>query len=392
MLCETAIGLQSIESYVLPVSAKTTWIVVEVILADGSSGFGEATAFGMEDAVAAELALLAAVVKQERPAVPGPALALLAGQARNPARDVVRASLEAALLDAVSRRAGLPLAALLGGPFSDTVRSYANINRSIADRSPAGFAAQARQVVTEDGYTALKIAPFDGYRWDARADRSAFERGIARIAAVREAVGKGVDLMVDCHARFDPATAALLIRETAPFAPYWIEQPMDEARLPAEAHRTLRAAAHDRGIRIAGGEELETLDEAVRLLAMDGHDVILPDLRQTGIRRGMAILDLAVAQGVQASLHNPVGPVHDSASRHVAAAMPSFLILERQVRESPLFDRIGGPVPITAGSVGLGDGAGLGLVPDRAAMRATAARGREKTLSFRGMAGAGPDA
>jgi galactonate dehydratase len=142
---------------------------------------------------------------------------------------------------------------------------------------------------------------------------------------------------------------------------------------------------------IAGGEEIETLEEAQQLLALGAHDVILPDLRQTGVRRGMAILELAVANGVMASLHNPAGPVLDALSRHVALAVSSILIVERQVRESPLYSAIGGSVPLTEGYVGPGEGAGLGMVPDASAI--VAASGRAASgMTFKGIAGAGPDA
>ena len=77
--------------------------------------------------------------------------------------------------------------------------------------------------------------------------------------------------------------------------------------------------------------------------ARGAYDAILPDLRWTGLRTGLSILELAAASGIEVSLHNPVGPILDLVSVQVAAALPSFLILERQVRESPLFEELRGP-------------------------------------------------
>ena len=373
------------------VSAKTTWAFLRLTLSNGAEGFGEVTDFGNEAALAAEAIALAARIATDRPAVMAGTLGLLAGRQVGQARDGLRSGLEQAMLDAMARSADMPLAVLLGGAWRDRVPAYANINRGIADRSPDGFAARAAAVVATEGYRAIKIAPFDGYRWNADPDPARLAAGLARVAAVRAAVGPAMRIMVDCHARFDAATARAVIDALAPHAPFWIEDPVDSRRTPPEDQRALRAAAHHHGIRIAGGEAITDHASAQDAFRIGGCDVILPDLRQTGIRRGMQILEVAVSQGIAASLHNPVGPVLDAVSRHVAAALPGFLILERQVRETPLFAAIAGAddMPDAEGMVGLGTGAGIGLVPDLSACTPTPpiAAGH-----FVGMAGAGPDA
>lgn len=386
-----ALRVHALDSWIVPVSAKTAWIFLRLRLSDGSEGWGEASFFGYETAMQDLLARLARDIADRRPQVVGPTLDLLTGRNRNVVRDVLRNGIEVALHDALARRAGVPMATLLGGPNRASIRVYANINRGIADRSPAGFARAAMGVVAEEGYGAIKIAPFDGYVWDGAADRRGFEVGLARIVAVREAVGAGVDLLVDCHARFSPSGAIDLIRECAALNLFWIEEPVDPARISAADQRRIRASAQDHGTMIAGGEELETLEQTSHLLDRGAYDVILPDLRLSGLRRGMAMLELAVSRGVMASLHNPAGPVLDAASRHVALALGSCLLLERQVRESPLYTAIGGVVEPIDGAVGAGDGPGLGMLPDLAVIEA-AAREAQSQISFVGMAGAGPDA
>jgi galactonate dehydratase len=105
----------------------------------------------------------------------------------------------------------------------------------------------------------------------------------------------------------------------------------------------------------------------------------------------------ASAMGQEISLHNPVGPVLDAVSRHVAAALPGFLTLERPVRETPLWNALrGGPAKMVNGAVEVETlgAAGLGLALDTGLLRQQSrdAGQSERALSFKGMAGAGPDA
>ena len=161
---------------------------------------------------------------------------------------------------------------------------------------------------------------------------------------------------------------------------------------PAE-QRGLRHLANDLGLRLAGAETVTTLDQMVQVLTAGGHDVVLPDLRCTGIAGGLAMLRLTVDMGVQASLHNPVGPVLDAVSTQIAAALPSFLILERQVGESAMFDHIRGcAVSVEAGAVTVPKAPGLGFEPVLDRADPLDAGPWEAPMSFAGMAGAGPDA
>jgi galactonate dehydratase len=388
--------ISQIEAFQVPVSAKTTWIILSVRLGDGTIGYGEATRFGAEEAVLAEVEQARRLLEGKAHAIPGEALAAFRMAHASEARLSVTMALEQALFDAIARHSGMPLSVLLGGPERRAVPVYANINRGIADRSPAGFAAQARAVVTEDGYRAVKIAPFDGLDW-SRCDTAAASRllgaGIDRIQAVREAIGPDRLLLVDCHWRLSPVMARTVLRETESCRLFWFEDPLREDAFDAATARSLRGFANDRGIRVAGGEAVSSLSEARDLIDRGGYDAFLPDLRWTGIRSGLSILELAAASGIEASLHNPVGPVLDLVSIQVAASLPSFLILERQVRETPLFDEIRG-----AGAV-LEEGAvvpplepGFGAPPSRQALERAACNTPARSATFAGMAGAGRDA
>jgi galactonate dehydratase len=388
------VQIAAIRGFRVNVSPKTVWLMLRLTFADGSEGWGEATHFGAE----AELANLVAGLADHLRQAPAPGLAalqrpLIQAQMTAPRRALMSA-LEQAWLDGAARRAGLPLSLLLGGDHREQVPFYANINRGIADRSPDGFAAQAVRIVAETGARAVKIAPFDGLRWDrsSAADMARLtDVGLDRVAAVRAALPVGTLLMVDCHARFDPFHARGIFAALAAQDVFWVEEPCDMATMRAADQRGLRGAANDRGLRLAGAEDLTGPGDMARLLAAGGHDVVLPDLRLTGVAGGIAMLRLAAEAQVAVSLHNPVGPVLDAVSIQVAAALPSFLILERQVGETPLSQSIrGGAVTISGGDVMPDTAPGLGFVPDLKHMVPLC--GDAARLSFAGMAGAGPDA
>jgi galactonate dehydratase len=390
---EISVDIAAIEASTVEVSAKTTWIFLRIRLNDGTEGYGEATRFGAEEGVLAEIALARSMLVGKALAIPGGALAALRMAHASDARNAVTHGIEQALADAMARRAGLPLGRMLGGDYRSSVMAYANINRGTLDRSPAGFAARAGSIVADHGYGAVKIAPFDGLDWrrtDAGEGRRLLKAGIERILATRDAIGSGTLLMVDCHWRLSPLMAHEVLRATAAASLFWLEDALDESGfLDADLHG-LRSAANAIGTRIAGGEKIGTLADMRDLLARGGADVVLPDLRVTGIRAGMAMLDLAAASGAEVSIHNPVGPVLDAVSLQVAAALPSFLILEGQVGESPRFDEIaGGRQPLADGRRPVTQMPGIGLSPKLTFTAGIAPP--QRAASFAGMAGAGPD-
>lgn len=386
----------TVRAHCVPVSAKTSWVLLVLSGPDGAAGYGEATCFGAEAEIGALITALSAALADDPVSSLHDLLSRLAQSEMGRARRVLCSALEQAWLDLTARRAGRRIVDQLGGPVRMRVPFYANINRGIDDRSPDGFAAQASHIQTQVGAQALKIAPFDGLRWQKAAahEQSALlQLGLDRVAAVRAAVPKGTRLLVDCHARLTPFLARQAFPALARAGVFWVEEPCDMAGLAPVEQRALRHAANDLGMRLAGAEDITSLSEMAKVISDGGHDVVLPDLRLTGITDGIAMLRLAVDMGVEASLHNPVGPVLDALSTQIAAALPSFLILERQIGESVLFDELrGAPVRIQDGEVVLPRAAGLGFVPDLRVAEPLETSDRGTPISFAGLAGAGPDA
>ncbi len=385
--------ISGLDAWVTYVSDKTTWIFIRLRSGDGFEGWGEATRFGAEEAVLAEISLAKRLIVGKGLALPAGALVALRMAHASEARHAVINAVEQALLDITARRAGLPLSALLGGPYRRSIACYANINRGTLDRSPQGFAARALTIADEQGYSAIKIAPFDGLNWLyvlPAEGRKLLQAGIDRILSVREAIGPDRLLLVDCHWRLSPVMALDVLRETDAARLFWLEDALDDAAFEANDKRRLRDAANLRGVRTAGGEKIATLGGMRDLLQTGGSDVILPDLRVSGIRDGMTMLNLAAASGVEVSIHNPVGPVLDAISVHVAAAMSSFLILEGQVAETPLFDQIaGGGRQLSEGQRQVSGAPGIGFSPEIEHL--TTELTPRRAATFAGVAGAGAD-
>ncbi|MEO8509092.1 MAG: enolase C-terminal domain-like protein, partial [Betaproteobacteria bacterium] len=245
-----------------------------------------------------------------------------------------------------------------------------DINRSVADRSAAGFALAARRAVAA-GYRAVKLAPFDGVI-AADATHTPIDArtrdGLDRVFAVRDAVGAAVDVMVDCHWRFDVDRAEALLRDIAPARPYWVECMISEHPLGYGSIARLTLLAHQRGIRTAGGEMIAGTDQAQAMCAAKLYDVLMPDIKYAGGYAGMqAIAKLCAAHGVDFAPHNPTGPIAHLASLHACAAAPAMLWLEHQWNESPLFAALvnGGLPPLVDGAFVVPSTPGIGAALDR---------------------------
>lgn len=272
-------------------------------------------------------------------------------------------AVEQALWDIWGQRLGLPIWALLGGRYRDKVILYANINRATFDRSPDGFAKNARQAVNE-GFTAIKCAPFDGvsYRFPDRVDNlHGIKHGIDRVAAVRETIGPDVQLMVDCHSRFDVPTAIEVARQLEPFKLAWLEEPVTSF----DSDGLERIREHSI-IPIAGGESLIGRAGFWDIVCRRVLDVIMPDVKHTGgileLRKIAAITEPC---GLKISPHNPSGPISTIASVHVCAAIPNFLILEYPWGEAPWRGKLLIPEEILEdGAINVPDKPGLGFTLD----------------------------
>lgn len=226
------------------------------------------------------------------------------------------AALDISLWDLKAKRAGLPLAKLLG-PYRDSVRTY---------NTSGGFLNAPLEEVTRNAVRSLE-AGIGGIKIKVGHPDPAVDR--ARVTAVREAIGEDAPLMVDANQQWDRPTALRMGRWLEQFDLVWIEEPLDA--YDVEGHRQLADALDTP---IATGEMLASVAEHVRLIDSRACDIIQPDApRVGGITQFLRLATLADHAGLQLAPHFAM-EIH----LHLAAAYPREPWVEHFDWLDPLFE------------------------------------------------------
>lgn len=274
--------------------------------------------------------------------------------------------IDQALYDVKAKALGVPAYQLLGGAVRDRVRMYDHLGggdsgivygAATADR----FGEAARRSV-DDGFTALKIlaVPIGPALVGAADVRAA----VSAMAAVREAVGDDVDVMVDLHGRTSIAGALEYGRALAPYRPWFFEEPVQPGN-PRQLLEVARALPFP----VATGERLIALEEFRDLLQFDAVAVLQPDVCHVGGPTALRkIAALAESHRVALAPHNPLGPVATAVNQHLGFTLPGFLLQEVMRSDVPWRDEVvTGGLPIVDGSVRLPTAPGWGIEVDEAA-------------------------
>jgi galactonate dehydratase len=265
------------------------------------------------------------------------------------------AAIEVACWDIIGKSVGLPVHALLGGRMRDRVPVYANGWYRVA-RSPETFAQAARDVVAR-GYGALKFDPF-GAAWRAQTRREE-DLSVDIVAAVRDAVGRDVELMIEGHSRFSVATALRIADRLAPFRPTWFEEPV-----PHQHIASMVEVAHRSPVPIATGESFSSTHQFAELLAHDAVHILQPEpLSLGGIWRARQVAAMADAHYAMVAPHNAQGPVCGAISVQLGACVPNFLVMETFDEFNVAWARelVDHPLEVVDGSVEVWDRPGLGI-------------------------------
>ena len=335
---DNPIRLQSIRFCSIEVTQRTRWVFVE-LSGDGITEVveitsGASTGIVIEHLKEAMLTLKGATIEHESdiPNLLGMNVERL--QMDRPMATAV-SCLRSAITGLQTRQNGMGLVATLGGEPMNSVPVYANINRSLLgeNRSPEAF-ARAGQKAADHGFVIFKCAPFDDIAsgQTARDLLAAAKPGIARVASLRSAVGPHMEILVDCHSRFDQASALAVAEELAGLGIGWFEEPM----APEEDPEGLAEVSAKVTMPVAGGEIGYGERFFTSLITSGAVSIAMPDVKYCGgtneaCRIGRGVMKV----GGRVSLHSPSGPVSQLASACVTAAIVGSMALEHAVDETP---------------------------------------------------------
>ena len=267
------------------------------------------------------------------------------------------AAVDIALWDIEGKRLGVPVWRLLGGPLHSKLRVYfSHWDATARDTSPEGIAEYAART-REQGWTAVKwVVP------RAATEAGRIEATVKRMAAIRKAVGRSVDLCLEMWETFTPRSALEFARAVAPYHPLFIEEPTWR-----ESPEALGEIAAKSPVALAGGEGLLTRHDFRRLLDNKGAAIIQPDVIHCGgITEMRKIASFAEVYQAELAPHMWYGPVAHTASVHCASACRNFFLQEWDGASDALFQEVtGGTCPIQkGGAVPLPQGPGLGITVD----------------------------
>lgn len=267
------------------------------------------------------------------------------------------AGVEIALWDIIGKKQGKPVYGLFGKPYRDKVRVYANC-WSHEVKTPSQLAEYAQEQVAH-GFKVVKVYPFL-YTDDV-------EDGVARLQAVREAVGDEIEILVDAWFSVDLGDIARIADALHEFNVEWFEDPVSPKDI-----QLLTEIKQGSDLKIVSGETLSRKQEFKRLLRNGNADILNPDIACCGIQKIKKIAIMAENYDVKMAIHNYNSmSIGLAASLHVAALIPNFTMVEYFQR----FDKATSffsshPYTLDAeGCITLGYKPGLGITIDEEALQ-----------------------
>lgn len=304
------------------------------------------------------------------------------------------AAIENACVDIQAKALGVPVSAMLGGPFRTELPLYwthcgsyrvahadlferelgAAPIRRIEDLVAVGAEARAA------GFGAVKTNPisFGGERprmfsGGFRIGPDLMERTLTRfgidelreqLSAMREGLGPGIDLMLDLSFSQRTEGYQRIARALADLDLRWLEFDSPDAAGVARVR-------NGSPVPIASGEALYGLGGYRHLLEREAVDVLLVDVMWNGFWQSQRVATLADAYQVNITPHCPVGHLGLLMSAQFAAGVPNFDILEYRHDEMPWTrDFLTHPPRVENGVLTLPTGPGWGSDIDEEALAA----------------------
>ena len=262
--------------------------------------------------------------------------------------------IEQAMWDITGKWLDVPIYQLLGGAVRDRIRVYSHVGGT----TPQALSEAGRRALKQ-GTTAIKTTPFQAVRFVE--SREFLDEAAGRIAALREAVGKQVDIGIDFHGRVSPAMAVQLARAFEPYQPMFIEEPCLPENVDAMA-----TVARSTTIPVATGERLFTKWGFREVLEKQAAAILQPDLSHAGgIFEVRKIAAMAEAYYAAIAPHCPLGPVALAACLQLDTCIPNFLCQEQVSLGEGYLKK---PFQVSSGHIDVPTGPGLGIEVDEDAL------------------------
>lgn len=205
------------------------------------------------------------------------------------------AVIDIALWDLAGRHLRLPVCQLLGR-YRTKVPAYAST--MCGDDAPGGLDspeayADFAQALTEQGYTAIKLHTWmPPFAPDPKRD-------IAACRAVRDRVGPGIRLMLDCHHDYSRTEALFIGRALEELDFYWLEEPMNEHSISSYVWLTRELAIPVVGPETAEGKMYTRAEWILR----GASDISRYSVHLGGITPMVKAIHLCEAFGVPLEVH-----------------------------------------------------------------------------------------
>ena len=339
------IKVTKIETFVL----KNTWVFVKISTDAGVTGWGEMLKDDAKACAAGALDVANYLVGQDPCRVVHHWQAINRGSfyKGGPIKTAIQSGIDMALWDIKGKVYGVPVYKLLGGPTRDRIRVYGVMTES-------------------NGVSAIKVGLSGKKRTPFKYNEGQLfvEEVVERFKALRERVGKGVDIGIDFHGAIQPPTAIVLMKAIEPYYPWFYEEIVQPQNVDVMAE--LAKKTH---IPIATGERIFTKWGFREILEKRAATIIQPDICYAGgITELRLIAGMAEAYYTPLAPHNPQGPCSLAASLQIAASIPNFLIQERGDMEHA--DILAKPLPpVKDGHRPLPTEPGLGITIDENKLR-----------------------
>lgn len=239
-------------------------------------------------------------------------------------------AIEQALWDIKGKALGAPVYDLLGGQMWEQLPVYAN-GWWMGCHTPDEIARAGAAMVAR-GYTGLKFYPLGladpvtvvRHPTRRRLDAHHIPLVTDRVVALREAVGPGVEIMLDFGGGLTTDQVLRICRRIEHLDLLFIEEPVDPSSVDALAKVTRSTP-----IAIAAGERCYGRPQFHRLLQSDAVDIIQPDICNTGgLMEARAIAAMAEVQNIRVAPHNYGSDLATAVTIQFAACIPNFMVLE----------------------------------------------------------------